>query len=55
MYESEAYFVDSRMCYDTFTCWLPLMPGDLDLAKTVLEEFLAPNLTSNNYAFAAQE
>ena len=31
------------------------MPGDLDLAKTVLEEFLAPNLTSNNYAFAAQE
>ncbi|CAE7414875.1 atr, partial [Symbiodinium sp. CCMP2456] len=29
--------------------------GDIDLAKTVLEEFLAPNLTSNNYAFAAQE
>ena len=28
----------------------------MDLAKTVLEDFLAPNLTSrNNYAFAVQE
>ncbi|CAE7251865.1 unnamed protein product, partial [Symbiodinium pilosum] len=30
--------------------------GEVELAKTVLEDFLAPNLSSrNNYAFAAQE
>eukprot|EP00435_Cladocopium_sp_Y103_P066163 s137_g28.t1 len=31
------------------------LKGDLELAKSVLEDFLAPNLTNNSAAFAAQE
>ena len=29
--------------------------GDLEVAKSVLEDFLAPNLANNSAAFAAQE
>ncbi|CAL1130350.1 unnamed protein product [Cladocopium goreaui] len=31
------------------------LKGDLELAKSVLEDFLAPNLANNSAAFAAQE